>query len=104
MQRRVYAATAEGGFAPERRSYCLYGSDVRGWRVIRHRVSLSYGRRQVARGLWVEKFNETTWELDGFELISPEAQKGDAAILSLESSRAAITAKEIETWVGCRGI
>lgn len=98
MQRRVYSEA--GGREPN--VYYLWGSDARGWRVIR-RVRLDYGRRRCALGVWKERFSEDTCELIGFELLSPEAIKGDESIETLPGSKAAILRKEMEANAGLRG-
>jgi hypothetical protein len=99
MQSRAYTEAGAG----ERRFFYLWGSDARGWRVIRNKVRLDYGRRQCMRGLWREKFDEETFELIGFQLLSAEEMKGDEAIQTLPGSTAAILRKEIEANAGLRG-
>jgi hypothetical protein len=88
----------------ERRFLYLWGSDARGWRVIRHKVRLDYGRRQCARGIWREQFDQETFELIGFRLLSPEEMKGDENIATLAGSTAAIVDDEMEANAGLRGV
>ena len=65
-------------------------------------MPLGYGRRQVARGVWREKFNESC-ELEGFEIISISDLKGDEAIETLPGSQASILEHEIYANAGLDG-
>lgn len=97
MRRCLYT---EGG-EPEPNHYYLFGSDARGWRLIR-RVRLDHGRRQCARGLWREIFSESTCELVGFQMLSTEALKGDESMRSVHAP-ASIVKNEMEANAGLRG-
>jgi len=97
MQRSVYTETGE----PIPNCYYLFGSDARGWRVIR-RVRLDQGRRQCMRGTWREVYSDSTCELIGFQLLSTEALKGDESIPSMRST-ASIREHEIEANAGLCG-
>jgi len=81
--------------------YYLYGSDARGWRVIR-RVRLDTGRRQCARGVWREIYSQSTCELVGFQLLSVELLKGDESLETIGST-AAIREDEMEANAGLCG-
>ena len=100
-KREMQTCVYEG--AGERRFLYLWGSDARGWRVIHHKVRLDYGRRQCARGIWRERFDEETCELVGFQLLSPEEMAGDVDLETMPGSTATIKKAEMEALAGLRG-
>lgn len=88
--------------AADRKRFLLFPSVVAtGWRVVR-RVSLERGLREEERGNWRRVLDQTGGNLIGFQMIEPEASRGDVEILSIRSM-SAITFSDIMTNAGLRG-
>ena len=83
--------------------YLLWGADTsRGWRVV-GRVSYADAVRKVEQGKWKERYCDVSCELMGFQVISRAMSRGDRDIRASDNHSAAICAKEMNAYVGCRG-